>query len=94
MPTPLPELTKHGLVLWRLRWASDRQLWCEVGDFAGELVLRVDDPATGQPTVTEVHETIESAIGRAEALRDEFVASGWEAVDVDLDEPACWSHQR
>ena len=87
MPTSPPELTKHGLVLWRLRWASDRQLWCEGGDFAGELVLRVDNLATGQTTVSEVHETIESAIGRADSLRDQFIAAGWQEVDVDLDEP-------
>ncbi len=93
MPTLLSELTKHGLVLWRVRCAS-RQLWCAVEDFAGELVLRVRDPAAGQPELSEVHLTIASAIDQAEALRDQFMVAGWEAVDVDPDEPDCWSHQR
>ncbi len=51
------------------------------------LALRVNDPATRQTTVAEVHETIESAIGRADSLRDQFIAAGWQEVDVDLDEP-------
>ena len=87
MPAPLPELAKHGLALWRLRWGADRQLWCEVEDFAGELVLRVNDPGTDEPTIMDVCESIELAVRRADALRDQFVAAGWEVVDVDLDEP-------
>ncbi len=73
--------------LWRLRWGAHSQLWCEVGDFAGELVLRVYDPGTDETTIAEVCESIESALGGADALRVQFVAAGWDVVDVDLDEP-------
>ena len=86
MPAPLPELTQDGLALWRLRWGADSQLWCEVGDFAGELLLRFYDPGTDETTLAEVCESIEAAVGQADALRDQFVAAGWEVVDADLDE--------
>ena len=66
---------------------ADSQLWCEVCDFAGELLLRVHDPVTDETTIAEVCKSIESAVGGADALRDQFVAAGWEVVDVDLDEP-------
>ncbi len=81
----VPELTTDGLVLWRLR-EPNRQLWCTVEDFAGQLALRVYDPGTGHTAVAEAH-TVASVVGRADELRIQFVAEGWELVDVDLDEP-------
>ena len=94
MPDPLhrrrdsvlvPELTTDGLVLWRLR-DPDYQLWCTVEDFAGQLALRVYEPGTGRTAVVEAH-TVASVVGRADELRIQFVAEGWERGDVDLDEP-------
>ena len=87
--TVLPEVTVNGLALWRLRLSSDRQLWCAVRDSTdvGELVLTVCDPAADWAISWEVHANIGQLIDRSESLRDQLVADGWQAVDVDLDEP-------
>ncbi len=87
MTTLLPELTAKGLVLWRLRWSPEQPLWCSVCDGAGGLTLTVHNPATDQAFVTEDHPTITILVDRAADLRDQLVAAGWKAVDVDLDEP-------
>jgi len=87
LPRLLPELTDEGLLLWRLRWSPDHQLWCLVAESSGELAVRVHDPATGRTTTAGVYANIASTIDRAEALRIQFIAAGWQIVDVDLDEP-------
>ena len=87
MPTLLEELTTDELLLWRVRWASDNQLWCVVENFCGDMTLTIYDHGTNRPALTEVHETIASVVSRADALRDQAIAAGWEVVDVDLDEP-------
>ncbi len=87
VPTYTPELTADGVVLWRLRRTSEHQLWCVVGDFGGELTLTIYDLASDKVPVEEVHATIASLLSRADALRDQHTAAGWELVDVDLDEP-------
>ena len=82
-----PELTADGLVLWRLRRGAERRLYCEVKDLAGELLIRVHDPATARTAVSEVHETIAAVVDRAEHLRRQYSAAGWQLVDVDVGEP-------
>jgi hypothetical protein len=37
--------------------------------------------------VDESHSDIAPLMERAANLRDQFVADGWQAIDVDLDEP-------
>ena len=86
MTTLLPELTAQGLVLWRLRWSTEQQLWCSVHEGSRGLTLTVHNPATDETSVTEAS-TITILINRAENLRNQLVAAGWKAVDVDLDEP-------
>ena len=49
--------------------------------------MTVSDVATDHMLVAGTHWDIESLVDRAEALRVQFLAAGWEAVDVDLDEP-------
>ncbi len=85
--TCLPEVTAHGLILWRLRRSPEEQLWCTVRDFAGELALVVQDPAAPRTAAAQPHADIVFLIDRAETLRDQLVADGWQLVDVDLDEP-------
>ena len=85
MPALAPELTADGLVLWRVR-RSERQVWCEVKDLSGELLIRVLDPATARSVVSEVHDTVAAVVGRAVQLQHQFSAAGWELVDFDLDE--------
>ena len=80
-------MTAHGLVLWRMRRSPDQQLWCSVCDRASELALTVQDPAERRTAVAEPHAHIGSLIDRAENLRDQLEAAGWQLVDVDLDEP-------
>ena len=87
MTASSPELTAHGLVLWRLRRSQHEQLWCSVHDFAGELSLTVQDPAVPRAAAAEAHQNIGSLMDRAEHVRDQLVADGWTVVDVDLDEP-------
>ena len=45
------------------------------------------DPATARTAVGEVHDTIEAAVDRAERLRDQFAAAGWEPCDIDVENP-------
>ncbi len=85
VPALAPELTADGLVLWRVR-RSERQVWCEVKDLSGELLIRVLDPATARSVVSEVHDTVAAVVGRAVQLQHQFSAAGWELVDFDLDE--------
>ena len=86
--TPLPELAAEALVLWRVRDSPDHHLTCSVSDQGGELVLMIRQPTADTPIMTEVHASIEPLVDRAADLQDRYVAAGWEAVDVDLDEPA------
>ncbi len=87
VPTLLPELTAAGLVLWRIRRSPEHQLWCVVGDLRGELTLTTYDPVSDAVPVEEVFQTITSLVSRADALKEQFTTSGWELIDVDLDEP-------
>ena len=80
-------MTAHGLVLWRLRRSPEEQLWCTVRDFAGELALVVQNQATPRTAIAEPHPDIARLIDRAETLREQLMAAGWQLVDVDLDEP-------
>jgi hypothetical protein len=36
-----PEITSHGLALWRLKRSSTRHIRCLVGRFSGKLVLAI-----------------------------------------------------
>ena len=87
MTTCLPEVTARGLVLWRLRRSPEEQLWCSVRDFGGDLAFVVQDPAAPRTAVAEPHRDIASLVDRAETLRAQLRAAGWQLVDVDLDEP-------
>ena len=87
MTTALPEVTTHGLVLWRMRRSPEKQLWCSVRDHAGELALIVQDPSTPRLAVAENHSHVGSLVDRATHLWDQLHAAGWTVVDVDLDEP-------
>lgn len=86
MPT-FPELAVYGLVLWRLRRSTEEQLWCSVEDSTGDLLLLIQDPAAPRTGLSEAHPHIASLVDRAEALRNQLEAEGWQLVDVDLDEP-------
>ena len=87
VPTLLSELTASGLVLWRLRWSTHYQLWCSVRERDGELVLVVHETDTARVVVTESHDDVRLVVERSQDLCDRYVSSGWELVDVDLDEP-------
>ena len=83
MPTRVPELTANGLVLWRLG-RDKRQVCCEVRDVAEGLSLRVHDPGQARTAVSEVHETVEAIVTRADRLRTQFAAAGWHLCDDDV----------
>ncbi len=87
MTTLLSELTASGLVLWRLRWSSDHHIWCTVQDRNGELILTVHEPATDRIVMTETHDDIGPVVDRARHLCDQYMANGWQCIDIDLDEP-------
>ena len=48
MEALLPEIsTREGLVLWRVRQRSSRELWCHLTEFCGELILGIHDLQAG-----------------------------------------------
>jgi hypothetical protein len=86
--TSLPELAAEALVLWRVRDYPDHHLCCSVSGQDGELVLMIRQPTAATAIMTEVHASIEPLVERATDLQERYIAAGWEAVDVDLDEPS------
>ena len=86
MTTAIPELLTQGLTLWRLRRSRNEQLWCSVRDREGSLALIVQDPSMPRTAISEAHPHVESLVDRAESLRQELEATGWQPVDVDIDE--------
>ena len=83
MPSLAPEVTSHGLVLWRLRRDRTRQLRCEVKDLSPVLLLRVHDPMTSRTVVSESHDNIRVTVDRARYLRDQYIEAGWTFVDEE-----------
>ncbi len=83
MTTLAPEVTAHGLVLWRLRCPPDRRLRCLVGKFSGKLVLAVH--SKGKVLVAESYTDIGALVARADALKDSYARNGWEEFDTEDD---------
>ena len=81
VPSLAPEVTSQGLVLWRLRKDRARQLWCEVKDQSSTLLIRVHNPVTSRTAVSETYDSIQLAVDRADYLRDQYTAAGWQLVD-------------
>ena len=87
MTTSLPEVTLDGLILWRVRRSPSEQLWCSVRQRGEGLALTIQDPGRPQVTATTVCADIAVLVEAMEHLREDLVATGWQMVDVDLDEP-------
>ena len=87
MAPSFPEVTTQGLILWRVRHSDGDQSWCGVSIEDGELELFVYNPETDKTPLAETHLHITSLLQRAERIRDDYVARGWQLVDVDFGEP-------
>ena len=83
MAAILPEVTADGLVLWRVRRTPDRQAWCYVTEFCGEVTLSVHDLGTDDVFIAEVHASLPSLVERAERIRRKLLATGWDEYDPD-----------
>jgi len=83
MAAILPEVTPDGLVLWRVRKMPDRQAWCYVTEFCGEVTLSVHDLATDDVFIAEVHSDLPSLVERADRIRRKLVATGWTDYDPE-----------
>ena len=89
MTTRLSPQIPGGKLLWRLRSGSNQQLWCSVGKSDRYPCLSIYDPATERSVVVirTFEGDITPLINRAEGMRRQCLAAGWQDVDEDLDEP-------
>lgn len=83
MAAILPEVTADGLVLWRVRKTKGRQAWCYVTEFCGEVTLSVHDLGTDDVFIAEVHSSLLPLVERADRIRRQLLATGWEDYDPD-----------
>lgn len=83
MPTDYPEVTSHGLVLWRLCREPDQQLLCRVTEHANDLFLAVTSLSGNGDPLGEAHPDVRSVIERADAIRTACLANGWDEVDPE-----------
>ena len=89
-----PELTNDGLVLWRLRHTPNLELFGYLREADAKLTLALRDPARAVSLGVSVpNNDLSTLVNSAIALRDQFLSTEWQEVDVDLDEPD-WSRQR
>ena len=79
-----PEVTAHGLALWRLHRQPDQRLHCLVGKFSGKLVLAVH--SEGKVLVAESHSDIVTLVNQAEAMKASYLNKGWNELDVERDD--------
>ena len=79
-----PEVTAHGLALWRLQRSPEQRLHCLVGKFSGKLVLAIH--SEGKVLVAESHSDIVTLVNQAEAMKASYVRKGWEELDVERDD--------
>jgi len=81
----ISEVTREGLILWRLTMSGNRDLWCFVFETARGFFLVVEDHPEGtEPAlISEHHADVIALVRRSEALKDAFLRSGWADVDVD-----------
>ena len=79
-----PEVTSHGLALWRLQRSPERRLHCLVGRFSSKLVLAIH--SDGKVLVAESHADIVSLVKQAEAMKAGYLSKGWTEFDSDKDD--------
>ena len=79
-----PEITSHGLALWRLKRSSTRHIFCLVVRFSGKLVLAIH--SDGKVLVAESFTDIVPLVKRADAMRASYLRKGWTDVDSDQDD--------
>jgi hypothetical protein len=76
---------REGIILWRLTFRGQRDLWCMVFDTSsGYFLVLDDDPGGSAPLrASERYAEIISLVNRAEALKSVFMTGGWVDLDVD-----------
>jgi hypothetical protein len=74
-----------GVILWRLSFAGQSDLWCLVFELPSGWHLVLDDDPTGiEPyTLAEHHADIGSLVHRMESLKRSLLRCGWEEIDVE-----------
>lgn len=79
-----PEVTAHGLALWRLHRLPEQRLHCLVGKFSGKLMLGIH--SEGKVLVAESHSDIVTLVNQAEAMKASYMQEGWDELDVERDD--------
>ena len=79
-----PEITSHGLALWRLKQSPERHIRCLVGRFSGKLVLAIH--SEGKVLVAESFSDIVPLVNQAEAMKAAYLRKGWTEADSDQDD--------
>ena len=84
MTTLAPEVTAHGLVLWRLHRSPEQRLHCLVGKFSGKLVLAIH--SEGKVLVAESHSDIVTLVNQVETMKASYMQKGWDELDEERDD--------
>ena len=79
-----PEVTSHGLALWRLKQSPSRHIRCLVGRFSGKLVLAIH--ADGKVLVAESFSEIVPLVNQAESMKASYLRKGWTEVEGEHDD--------
>lgn len=79
-----PEITSHGLALWRLRQSPSRHIRCLVGRFSGKLVLAIH--SEGKVLVAESFSEIVPLVNHAESMKAAYLRKGWTEVEGEHDD--------
>ena len=51
-------------------------------EFCGEIVFGIHDVTAGDVLLAEIHWDVVSLVSRAEDVREDYVAAGWQAFDT------------
>ena len=79
-----PGLT-DGVILWRLSFSGQSELWCLVFELPSGWHLVLDDDPTGTApyALAELHADIVSLVNRVDILKASLLRCGWEDIDVE-----------
>jgi len=76
---------REGIILWRLTFRGERDLWCMVFDTSsGYFLILDDDPGGSAPLrASERFADVITLVDRADAWKSAFMTGGWVELDVD-----------
>jgi hypothetical protein len=83
--TEFGDLMANGLILWRLAWGRQSDLWCLVFEHPNGLCFVLDDDPQGTLPYTDYgeHADIVSLVKRTDELKTALMQCGWTELDVE-----------